>query len=192
MIITSGKRDQGAGGVPVRPFKESDFPDSEYYTITPDKPPPPATPNSPSSGRPSVSFPTSPSDGGKSPVHSSGESPMWSKVWSKPGGTEVDWDPVKNQPAKPTTIQWGTKTTHTYDIDPPYKNVPLSEPPGRVAYLNKVAAQRLEASKQASKPPKPPKKSFTGYLKSFFSKLGSKLGKLKFRPRFQRTIDARA
>jgi len=181
-IIASGKRApiQGGPALPGGPFKESDFSDSEFYTITPDKSSPPATPNSASSGRPSVSFSTSSSDGGKSPVHS-GESPMWSKVWSTPDGTKVDWDPVKNQPEKPTKIQWGTTTVHEYK--------PLAEPlypipPGRVEYINKVAAQRLEASK----PPKPPKKSFTGHLKSFFGKLG----KLKFRPRFQRTVDARA
>ena len=122
------------------------------------------------------SWPSPPSDGGKSPVHG-GESPMWSEVWSTPDGTEVDWDPVKNQPSKPTTIQWGTKTMHTYDPDP-YKDVPLPEPPGRVGYLNKLAAQRLA-------PPEPQSEShgLASNFKSIFS---------KFRPRSQRTVDTGA
>lgn len=130
----------------------------------PEKPPAPTAPNSASGSgsRPGDSLPTPPSDGGKSP--------MWPKVWSTPEGTEADWGPMKNQPEKPTTTQWGTKTVHT---DEPLADL-LPEPPGRAGHLDNLAAQRLAASE-------PPEGIVT--LKMLFS---------KFRPRSQRTVDTGA
>ena len=133
-------------------------------------------------------------------------SPLWSKVWSSPGGTEVPepwhqegtFKPDSTTENKPTstsnikTVQWGPTTENQLPSSSEAKAVqwgpttkvfmyakdPLPSPPGREAYLAKLAAQTL-----------PQPKSFSSKVKTFFGNLkhGLKHGNLKFRPRFQRT-----
>jgi hypothetical protein len=73
----------------------------------------------------------------------------------------------------------------------------LPLPPGRGGYLAKVATQpppspeieHLSPSRYFDLPPPPPQsKGFVSKFKTYFGKLG----KLKFRPRFQRTVDTGA
>ena len=132
------------------------------------------------------------------------ESPLWSKVWSSSGGTEVPepwhqeggFKPGSTTENKPTstsnikTVQWGPTTENQLPSSSGAKTVqwgpttkvfmyakdPLPTPPAREAYLAKLAAQTL-----------PQPKSFGSKVKSFFRNLNLKLGNLKFRPRFQRT-----
>jgi hypothetical protein len=128
------------------------------------------------------------------------------------GGTGVPLDPegafkpgttIGNQPAssgKTKSVSWGPTTkVHFYDKDPFER--PLPRPPGRKGYLAKVAAQQSQSpdiehdvlssshfSPPPQSPPKPQSKGFVSNFKTYFSKLG----KLKFRPRFQRTTDTGA
>jgi hypothetical protein len=125
-----------------------------------------------------------------SPSSGGGESPLWSKVWSKQGGTDATegvaqfGTTAENRPASTTSnkvksVSWAP----TNDVQLPSGDVvkrPLgtdinllagSPPPGREGYL---AKQRP--------------KSFGGKIKAFFSKLG----KFRFRPRSQRTVNTRA
>jgi hypothetical protein len=93
VIIASGKR-----AAPENPYAlaGSDFSDSEWRTLSQS----PSGLDYGSGSHPGFDMPPSPSDGSKSP--------LWFKVWSAPGGTEVPWDPegevnpgttTKNQPA---------------------------------------------------------------------------------------------
>jgi hypothetical protein len=198
VIIVSGKRARRGN-----PYEGSDSgSDTEWWT-----------PPSQSSGardhgsgsHPGVDMPSSSSGGS--------ESPLWSKVWSTPGGTGVPLDPegafkpgttIGNQPpassGKTKLVSWGPTTkVHFYDKDP-FEN-PLPRPPGRKGYLAKVAAQQSPSpdiehdvssssyfSPSPQSPPKPQSKGFVSNFKTYFRKLG----KLNFRPRFQRTADTGA
>jgi hypothetical protein len=117
------------------------------------------------------------------PSSGGGDSPLWSKVWSTPGGTAVPWNqegPVKpgttaeNQPAsitgnKPKLVSWASTKNVLLPSGDVLKrplqsdtNLHLSPPPGQPGY---VAKQQP--------------KSFGSKFKAFFSKLS----KFKFRPR---------
>ena len=149
--------------------------DTEWWTP---KSQSPSTGTPDASGHSGVGMPSSPSAGS--------ESPVWSKVWSKTGGTEVPesaFKPTENQPAsssqakkvswvttpessssspdRETKIKWAPTTkVFMYDKDP------LRPPPGREGYLAKEAAKTL---------PKPKSKGFMGNAKSYFGKFLSKL-----------------
>ena len=134
-----------------------------------------------------------------SPSSSGGsESPLWSKVWSKPTGTEVPLDPegasklgttTGNQLASPSeakSVSWGHTTKVHFFHDEP-DGLGLPPPPGREGYLAKMAGKQSLEIEHAS-PPEPQSKGFISNFKTYFGKLG----KLKFRPRFQRTVDTGA
>lgn len=133
------------------------------------------------------------------PSPAGGNSPLWSKVWSTPGGTEVAWDTeegvfkpgstTENRPVSPSTakaISWSPlkkvqlpsgdviRTPLQSDI----KLVP-SPPPGREGYLAKAAAQQLPPQLPPQLPQKPQSKGFVAKFKKVFAKLA---GKLKFWP----------
>jgi hypothetical protein len=160
-----------------------------------DMPPSPSAPDYASGSHPGVDMPPSPSSGSKSPPES--------KLWSTPGGTEVPLDEgttTENQPAsssKPKSVSWGhTTKVHIYENEPDTPDLPA--PPGREGYLAKVAGQQsplpevehapLSSYFDPSPPPAPQSKGLVSNFKTFFGKLG----KLKFRPRFQHTVDTEA
>ncbi len=121
-----------------------------------------------SGNHPGFDMPSSPSGGS--------ESPLWSKVWSTPGGTEASSSP-------------DTTKVHFFHDGP--EELGLPHPPGREGYLAKVAGQQSPEIEHASTyfepppsppPPKPQSKGFISNFKSYFGKLAGKLG-----PTFERT-----
>jgi hypothetical protein len=213
VIIVSGKRgNPGEGADPAEsdlypidlsdtesdlyPINLSDT-ESDLYpidltdTVSPQSP---STPDDASGSHPGVDMPSSPSGGSKSPGGT--EVPLDTEGAFKPGTT------TENPPVSGETksVSWGPTTkVHFYDKDPFER--PLPRPPGRKGYLAKVAAQQSQSpdiehdvlssshfSPPPQSPPKPQSKGFVSNFKTYFSKLG----KLKFRPRFQRTTDTGA
>jgi hypothetical protein len=106
---------------------------------------------------------------GPSSPSSGSESPPWSKVLSTPGGTDVPLDPNG-------AITPGTTTENQPASSSKTKSVSW-EP------VTKVHSYDEELEPLPSR--FPPKNNFVSNFKNFFGKLG----KLKFRPRFQRTVD---
>jgi hypothetical protein len=158
--------------------------DTEWWT------PPRAKSSSPDHAGSSGSHP---GVGMPSPSTVGGDSPLWSKAWSTPGGTGVLWDPegvvkpgttAEIPPASSTggkakSVSWAplkdvqlpTGLTVKTPLATDLKLIP-SYPPGWEEFLAKQAAQ------QSPEPKKPQSKGFVSKSKKFFSKLG----KLKFRP----------
>jgi hypothetical protein len=120
------------------------------------------------------------------------QSPFPEIEHAPPSGTTTG-----NQPTSPSgrkSISWDPTTkVHFYHDGP--EELGLPPPPGREGYLAKVAKQQslspeIEHASPFShfEPPPPPKPQSKGFV----SNIKSKLGKLKFRPRFQRTVEAGA
>jgi hypothetical protein len=106
--------------------------------------------------------------------------------------TTTEDQPASSSGAK--SVSWGHTTKVHFFHDGP-DDLRLPPPPGRQGYLVKVAGQQtpsleIESASPSSyldppPPPKPQSKGFVNNFKTFFGKLG----KLNFRPRFQRTVD---
>jgi hypothetical protein len=180
---------------------------SSYFDPPHLSPPSASTPDHASGSHPGVDMPPSPSGGSKSPL------------LSTPGGTEVPLDPegafkpgtsTGNQRASsdkdPKKVNfWHTTKVHFFEPDIPADEKatpiePLPLPPGREAYLAKAAAQQSPSpeiqlaspSSYFSPPPQLPQKPQSkGVVSNLKTSIG-KLGKVKFRPRFQRTVDTGA
>ena len=198
MIIVSGKR-----APPGNPYQgeESDLypPDlSDTESGTP-RPQSPSAPNYASGSHPGVDMPSSPSAESKPPP---GSTPGWTDVPLDEEGAFKPGTTAEDQPASSSgtkSVSWGHTTKVHFFHDGP-DPLGLDPPPGREGYLAKVAGKQLApleiehaspASYFAPPPPPPPKpksKGLIGSVKSYVSKVG----KLKFRPRFQRTVDSGA
>jgi hypothetical protein len=261
VIIVSEKR--AAGGNPNRWADSDSDSDTEWATPSPQSSQPP---DHASGSHPGVDTPST--SGGS-------VSPLWSKVWSTPGGAEVPLDPegaFKPGTTTPKKVNfWHTTKVHIFepDLSPPPEDQPakkalsvswgpsqlilpsgeiiseplppepLPSPPGREAYLAKMAAQQSPSSEHASPssehaspssdhsssssdfdlypphspehassssnvdlyPPQSPEHASSSSnvdlypppeSKGFASKFKTFFGKLKFRPRFQRTVDTGA
>ena len=127
---------------------------------------------------------TSPSSSGGS------ESPLWSKVWSKPTGndSEVPLDPEGESKLGTTTgnqlASLPARLNRFHGVTPPrFISFMMSQtalafppPPGREGYLAKMAGKQSLEIEHAS-PPEPQSKGFISNFKTYFGKLG----KLKFR-----------
>ena len=188
VIIVSGKR-APRGNPYDREGSDSDS-DTEWWT-----PPPKSSPavGHASGSHPGVDMPSSSSGGSESPLLTPGgtEVPLDPEGASKPG-TTTENQPVSSSEAK--SVSWGHTTKVHFFHDGP-DDLRLPPPPGRQGYLVKVAGQQtpsleIESASPSSyldppPPPKPQSKGFVNNFKTFFGKLG----KLNFRPRFQRTVD---
>ena len=139
VIFVSGKRRAPRDNIPYWSNSESD---TEWRTLE-FKPPP-----APSGSHPGVDMPSSSSPGSES---------LFSKVWSKLGGTtkKVSWGPV-------TDMEDGTEVPERAKPGTTTENHPLPPPPGREGYLDKEAAQTSP-------------EGFMGNVKSYFGKFLSKL-----------------
>ena len=181
--------------------EESDS-DAEWWTFSPER----LSRIESSSGSHSGIGTLSSSPGGNK---SSMLTPGWTEVSLDQQGPFKPGTPTEDQPAsssKTKSVSWGTSNKVvlpsgeiTSELLP--QNLPL--PPGREGYLAKMAGK--------SSPPPPPK-GFVSNIKTYYGKLRTtfqhavshsfqhvvshlktvfeKLGKLDFRPRFQREVDA--
>lgn len=215
VIIVSEKRASGSGLGQVE--EESDlYPpelsDTESRTSTPSPPQSPSASVDASGNHPGVGMSSSPPAGSTSPLSSkvsstpdgtgteaktepassSGPRVSWNPMTKfndetvQPGETEAPLDQGAFKPGTTTEIQpasssgprvsWNPVTKVKFPDEPILAFPPPPRPPpaGRKGYLAKLASQQ---------------KGLVGKMKSFFDKVG---GKLKFRPRFQRTVDTGA
>lgn len=206
MIVVSGK--QAPRGYPYEGEKSDLYPtdlsDTEGTPPSHSSPPPDYA----SGSHLGVDLPSSPSGGTEAPLDSKGafkpETTTDNQLESSSKQKKVQfWHTTKvhfyepdpplapeDRPPPTTKVQWG-HTTKVHFFEPDEPGI-LPPPPGRDGYLVKVATQKspsseIELASPSSyfepPPPPPPSNGFVSKFKTFFGKLG----KLNFRPRFQRT-----
>lgn len=184
------------------PIKEESDLYPPYLSDTESWTPPPSPPQSPSASvdasgnHPGVGMPSSPPAGSTSPLSS--------KVLSTPGGTDAKIEPASSSGPR---VSWNPATK--------FNDEPVVRPGGTEASLDPGTTTEIESASSSrprvswnpvtkitfpdeptlifpppSLPPSAPQqKGFLGKMKSFLGKIGRKL---KFRPRFQRTVDTGA